>query len=283
MEILEYLITDKTDILLLSNKNISNEQKQEILGFSSCLCNHYKNYIYENNGNIYYFKDKCKILEFPFSLVDELIGSYLCHYLDLETVKYSIATNKYRYGLASPNFRNRSNDYYFLNDFTHDEGINNYKYKLNILKNLCIDEKNYQELLKNIINLIVLDIYMIQRDRCNINLQFKVNKKTKYLSFAPIYDFSNCSDKIKTNMEITNPFLRINENNIIKFLKDSKYFKERLSYILEYDMAKIWEQICIDYNLNQECFIYDKIKEYYKNKDTNQKKYLKQLIKDVHM
>ena len=67
-----------------------------------------------------------------------------------------------------------------------------------------------------------------------------------------------------------------NNNNIY-------YFKEIINYILENDMSKIWKQICIDYKLNQECSIYENINDYYKSKYNSQKKYIKQLIKDVQL
>ena len=283
MDILTKLITKDTDIILLTNENITLKDKYEILGYTSVLADYYVSYIYKNNNNIYYFKEQSKNRDYPFALIEELMGTYLCNYLNLKSIKYSVATNGCKYGLASLNFKDDQHKYYFFNDFINKESIENGLYNLNVLRYLCINEDNYEELIKQIMDLIVLDIYMVQCDRSNINIQFQIDKKTKYLSLAPIYDFSNCSFKFNSDIQVCNAILQINQKNIIKLLKNSKYFKERINYILENDMSKIWKQICIDYKLNQECSTYENINDYYKSKYNSQKKYIKQLIKDVQL
>lgn len=278
MEILSQLLTSKTDILLLDNSNLTLKQKKQTLGLKSPISKYYLNYIYLSNNKIYYFKEEGKIKEFPFSIIEELMGTYLCKILGLETIKYRIAKANNIYGLASLNFRTSENEYYFFHDII--DNICNDEYKIEVLKEMCINQKNYEELIKSIINMLVLDIYMIQKDRCNLNIQFKINKQTHYFSLSPLYDFSNCLIKMNSILEINNEILNI---KYIKELIKLEYFKERLNYILEISMVDIWKQICIEYNLDINSFIYERIKDYYEIKTNNQKKYIKQLINDIQL
>lgn len=280
MNILQELITKDTNIISLTDENISLKDKYKILGYTSILADYYVDYIYQNNNDVYYFKKDYKNTFSPFSIVEELMGTYLCKYLGLETIKYIVAIAENCYGLASLNFRNEKYEYYFLNDFVGCEGVKNSLYNINVLKDICVDNQNYEELIKKMIDLIIVDIYMIQIDRGNINIQFKIDKMSQYLSFAPIYDFSNCLSKNDGTTKINNVIIN---SNIKEMLKKSKYFKERLEYILEKNMLEIWQQICVDYKFNQDCSVYERISEYYKNKYKSQKKYIKKIIKDIHL
>ena len=60
-------------------------------------------------------------------------------------------------------------------------------------------------------------------------------------------------------------------------------YKEYISILLSHSLKHIWEQICIDYKLNMDCFTYDRVKDYYELKEENQKIYLKKIIKDIHL
>ena len=55
-------------------------------------------------------------------------------------------------------------------------------------------------------------------------------------------------------------------------------FRESLEFCLDQSMKSIWEQICIDYHLNQECSAYERIKDYYEGKDESQKQYIKTIL-----
>ena len=173
MDILTKLITKDTDIILLTNENITLKDKYEILGYTSVLADYYVSYIYKNNNNIYYFKEQSKNRDYPFALIEELMGTYLCNYLNLKSIKYSVATNGCKYGLASLNFKDDQHKYYFFNDFINKESIENGLYNLNVLKDLCINKDNYEELIKQIMDLIVLDIYITPITLNHINIKNK--------------------------------------------------------------------------------------------------------------
>ena len=68
-------------------------------------------------------------------------------------------------------------------------------------------------------------------------------------------------------------------NNIKLLLKEFPNFKKCLELCLEQNLEEIWNQICIDYHFNQDCYMYERIRNYYKTKDKNQKQNIKKLIK----
>lgn len=234
--------------------------------------------MYYKNGIWYYFKRDIEYGIYPFTISEELIGTYLANILNLETIKYEIAKSKNSYGIVSKNFKTIDNNYYTFYDLIDIETNDN----IDILK-LLTTKENYQILLDQILKLLALDTYMLQQDRCNINLQFKQNKKTKELQLAPIYDYANCNLNVKNKYLTKNVLFSVTEDNINKLIENHPKYKEYLNILLNNSLIKIWNQICIDYKLNMDCFTYSKVKDYYELKEENQKRYLKKLIKDIHL
>ena len=278
MKILEELITDQTNILNLSDKYIPENKKNSIIDIMPNLARKYYSKMYYKNGIWYYFKKDIEYGFYPFTISEELIGTYLANILDLETVKYEIAKTKNNYGIASQNFKTTDNNYYTFYDLVDIEINDN----IDILK-LLITKENYQILLDQIFKLLALDTYMLQQDRCNINLQFKQNIKTKELQLAPIYDYANCNSNVKDTYITKNVLFNVTEGNINELVERYPKYKEYISILLSHSLKQIWEQICIDYKLNMDCFTYDRVKDYYELKEENQKRYLKKIIKDIHL
>lgn len=278
MKILEELITDQTNILNLSDKYIPENKKNSIIDIMPNLARKYYSKMYYKNGIWYYFKKDIEYGFYPFTISEELIGTYLANILDLETVKYEIAKTKNNYGIASQNFKTTDNNYYTFYDLVDIEINDN----IDILK-LLITKENYQILLDQILKLLALDTYMLQQDRCNINLQFKQNIKTKELQLAPIYDYANCNSNVKDTYITKNVLFNVTDDNINELVERYPKYKEYISILLSHSLKQIWEQICIDYKLNMDCFTYDRVKDYYELKEENQKRYLKKIIKDIHL
>ena len=278
MKILEELITNQTNILSLSDKYIPENKKNSIIDIMPNLSRKYYSKMYYKNGIWYYFKKDIEYGFYPFTISEELIGTYLANILDLETVKYEIAKTKNNYGIASQNFKTTDNNYYTFYDLVDIEINDN----IDILK-LLITKENYQILLDQILKLLALDTYMLQQDRCNINLQFKQNIKTKELQLAPIYDYANCNLNVKDTYITKNVLFNVTDDNINELVERYPKYKEYISILLSHSLKQIWEQICIDYKLNMDCFTYDRVKDYYELKEENQKRYLKKIIKDIHL
>lgn len=80
---------------------------------------------------------------------------------------------------------------------------------------------------------------------------------------------------------IWNPIISLNCNNISILCKIYPQVLEYFSILLEKTMSAAWNQICEDYHFNQNCYAYERTKEYYQLKDENQKKLFKVYLEDV--
>lgn len=289
---LESFITDQTPVLLLStNDDISNKEKSHILDLESCLSQIYIRKMYYQNLKWYYFKEDSDNYGYPFYMIDELMGSYLAKKRNLPTVSYQIAqadvsiknTLKSTYGIASANFKKTQYNYCLLSQLQDGYFLGGDMSNIPFLKNCCVSEENTERLLNHLFQLFALDIYMIQRDRSNVNLQFQIDKETGDFDIAPLYDFSNCSSKIESGqlMGIKNIIVDLTYLNILSIGRKYPEFKEELLFWLDQNIMDTWKQICEDYHFNQNCSAYERVQDYYKIKEESTKKYIKQMIKDI--
>lgn len=283
-KILSELITDKTAILDLTNSdNVSDEEKEKVLDLNStskAVIKEYIKYMYYKNNYWYYFKKDKNNYEYPFHIIDELMGMFLAKKRELAALEYEIAKVNNTYGLTSKNFKT---DDYTYHTFSSLIGrLGDKRYNLELLKLACVDKENEEKLLQNIFKMFAIDIVMLQKDRCGVNLQFQINKKTGEIDVAPIYDFSSCSSQIISNSKKTwnlrNVILDINENNIQWLLKNYPLFREELEFYLEQKLSDVWNEICLYYHFNQDTAVYERIKDYYEIKQESVRKYVRQLI-----
>lgn len=285
-KMLSELITAETPILNLSHSTeTSDEEKEKILdlnGTSRDVIKEYIKYMYYQNAYWYYFKKDKNNYEYPFYIIDELIGMFLSKKRELETLEYEIAKVNNTYGLASKNFKSDNYTYHTFSSLIGNPLDGNKYYNLELLKLACVDEENEKKLLQNIFKMLAIDIVMLQKDRCSINLQFQINKKTGELDIAPIYDFSSCSPRIILNSKKTwnlrNVLLDINENSIQWLLNNYTLFREELEFYLEQDLNFVWDEICLYYKFDQDTAAYERVKDYYKIKEDSKRKYIRQLI-----
>lgn len=291
------LITENTPILKLTDKVYSTKEqelkernvKYRVLDLDCVLSRFYINYMYFQNQKWYYFKmEELKNDDFPFSLIDELVGSYLSSYVGLPAVSYQVAsTNKNHhenFGVASLNFKKLGFCY-----MTFHKLLEHYEYldsveRIKFLKSMCIDFQNEEILMSHIFKLFALDIYMIQRDRCDINLQFQIDQRTSFFDLAPLYDFSNCCSWIdSTGIKVNNPMGVLDNSTIPKLLQSFPMFQKELEFIFQFHLKEVWEKISRDYYFNQTSSLYDRICNYYEIKEEKIKKYIKQISKDVQI
>lgn len=276
---LEKLITEKTKILELNNNYFSKNEKLRVLDINYKNNNKYIKKMYYLNDYWYYFKTSNSM--YPFSLFNELIGTYLSKLLNIKSVTYDIAFANNTYGITSRNFKSNKYDYYFLSNLPIDYLEKGHLCNIQLLRNLCIDEENYKNILNSILKLLAIDLYMLQSDRGIVNLQFEINKETKYFDLAPIYDFSNCMFKQIKNINIPNPIINLNSSTLAIIMSEYPNFKEYLEILLDNKMSNIWNYISIDYSFNMESMEYDRIHDYYEIKEENVKKYIKQILNYV--
>ena len=287
---LNKLITEETPVIRLNYQEITNEQKKEALNLQTSLADTYIKNMYLKDGNWFYFKQDTDNYGYPFYIIDELMGSYLAKKRLVPSVFYNISLAdvkhhgemQQQYGIASIDFKDKNHEYYMLSDLL-DENIDYDFYKIDFLRDLCINKKCEQNLLEQLFKSFALDIYMLQKDRCNVNLQFQLNKKTSEISLAPLYDFSNCLPRIGLSGldSLKNVIVDLTDLTIPKLCREYPQFKEELIYWLDQSMSEVWDIICRDYSFNQDTMEYQMIKDYYEIKEESVKKYLKQMIKDI--
>lgn len=290
---LKNLITENTPIIKLSNDySVSKEEKKEILGTNNVDLEKQDDYMkmmYFMNNSWYYFKEEEENLGYPFYLMDELMGSFLAHKMNMKVVSYFLARVKNKkIGLASKNFKQSGFHYYFGKQY-YDiyENYTNLSYapfrveNIENLKLLCVSDENRKILTKHILEMLALDVYMLQKDRKSANLQFEERETTKYIDLAPLYDFSNCIPKIeeKSGLELQGVILRITDRNIKTLIKQYPYFANFLSSLLETKMSTTWEEICEFYQFNQNCTAFEEVYNYYKTKEESQRRYLGMYLK----
>lgn len=278
------LITDKTKILdLNSSTSVKSSEKEQVLdlSFPTDFCYYYMQNMYFKNNTWYYFKADSLT---SFSIMNEFIGSYLSKLKNLPTVTYEVSkvNKKFEmiYGISSVNFKNQdSYKYFLLPDLIEEDILYPWDIKvIESLKKFAINSLNEKQFLKQIFDLLAIDIYMAQNDRTDVNLQLQVDKSNDFITLAPIYDYFYCDDTswFKT---LKNVIISLNNTTITKLIKEYPEFKVSLESVLSYNIKEILNQICNDYYFNQDCLEYNNILDYYKIKDEKQKEYINSLIK----
>lgn len=273
--VLEKLITDKTNIIYLEDKNITKDEYKSIIceSISFSRKKDYLKMIKKYNNQIYIFKEKGMNY---YGLINELIGSFLAKKINLDTVSYDICKCDGKLGIASKNFKDEKYDYKYLNDLTI---IKPYIFALSNINNIkeeCITQENKDSIINQILKLICLDLYMCQRDRNMSNIQFKIDKDTNYLSLAPIYDYYDCLDNLSV---LYNAIISLSDDSIRMLLNNYSNFSDILKETISIPMTQLIDEIACYYGFNKDNFIYQNLIDYYEIKQEKQKNYLKRYTK----
>ena len=212
---------------------------------------------YSKDNKLYFFKNFYDVHEqdCTYRFINELIGVKLAEYLKLDSIKYNIAKADKEYGLASLNFHNRDNNYYFVRDLYLP--LNSFNMKnLDRIRTRCRDNNNHQELVKEILKAVAIDIYMNQKDRTYSNIQFRKDKNG--LHYAPAYDFEESFiNPRETTYE--SGLLRIDTNSRRAY-ENYPLLKIYLERLFDVRITDTLEEIEDDYSIN----IPNKAKNYYR-------------------
>jgi len=295
MRVLEELVTNETPILNLDHASVlSLDERIKILENSVHLQTriHDIDRIYKVNERYYLYKENDPIAKnldcYPYGVIDEMMGSYLCKERKLATVDFEIASLKSKIGLALKDDKDPKFEYFdapALHLFSYPTTLMN----LAILCSLCADEANKNQLLTHFLKLVSIDLYMIQHDRTSPNLIFQKNRETGTFDFAPIMEFSNCGKKIVSDdFFLPNVIINLNRENVQLLLQHYPKFYTIMNETIQYSMYDLVKQIASDYALNQNCLTYRKMMDYYQEKEKDQREYfskilIKQKNKDIQM
>ena len=278
--IVEDLITKDTNLVELNEQEYDKKELARTLNIDKKTLESWNNW-YNVDGKWYYFKSSMH----PYCFFNELMGVELAKYFNLDTVEYKIAYNKlninrnnpfyndyplYNYGLASENFREKDKEY--LN--SEALGWLNFK-NLSIIDLLrCDTEENYNELIRNIIKLTVLDFYMQQEDRCNGNIFFSKDKEN-YIRLAKVFDFEAAFAKL--TLEYRNELLLLDLENkdTLEIVRTNYDFQEQFYNLMHIDMQDVIERIHDKYKLK---IVRDFVDLYYTHDNM-----IKKLIKEYQI
>ena len=281
-KILSELVTDKTDCLHFSKESYMAPNKQQALGFSFEKSSDYLQMMYYYHSNWNYFKEDINNYGYPFYIMDELIGSYLAQKRGIPTVTYQVAKANDSYGISSVHFKTPEFDYCMLQNLPIGSTFSGAKYEIELLQTLCVDSFNAEQLQQHLLEVVALDLYMLQVDRCTYNLQFQKHKTTGYFDIAPLYDYSNCLSSIgMTGLDISHVIMHMDYLNMCYLGRKYPFFQDCLQFWLVQKMSDIFKQICADFHFNQDCRTYQTVLDYYCLKEESQKTFMNQILKDV--
>lgn len=276
------IITPETPILILSrNEHLSKDKTNDSFGVT---LDKYQGMFYYSKGKEYIFKSETinSFDGYPYTLMNEILGYYISKYMEKDSAEYVIASYHNEYGVASPNFRDKIYHYQHFSEL----GLTGIELYTKTLNNLDVLEKRFNsdsKLFSDIFATFAIDFYMLQKDRVNINLQFKTNIKTKETSLGPLYDYSNCvgypeSRLLEDMLEIRNPIMNLNLSNLEALLKKYPVFRQKLEKLKDLDFSILWDSIIDNYKFNPFSQTFQEIEEFYFEKDEKQKVNIKNLL-----
>lgn len=290
----EDFITNDTKLIELEDQQYNPKELVDILNIDEKTLSLWNNW-YNIQGKWYYYKSAMPGCLF----FNELLGVELAKYFDLDTVNYQIAFQKlnidrndpfykdyplYGYGLISENFREKDKEYLSPADlgysFFKDTDIKDSNGKA-ILKDLsiiellrCDTEENYNELIRNIIKLSVLDFYMQQEDRCDRNILFSKDK-SNYIQLAKVFDFEDSFAKCSSDYGSSLLLINLDNKQTLEMLRNNPIFQEQFYNLMNVNMQDVIERVHDKYKLRM---IGNFIKDYF-----DHDKKIKNLVKEYQI
>lgn len=179
---------------------------QEVLKIDNFEKHRLKNWT-KIDGEFYYIKELCNY--------NEIIGELIANSLNLKSAHYEIGKYKKKLKYMTKNFKEDGKEYLKI----YETEFHN---KDNILDLMDRDLRN------EVLKMYALDIFMMQTDRCNINVMFE--KENGKLKLAPLYDYS-CA-----YLEIYNNFIAYRNciQNIYMYDKDIYEFMNKYPIMYNY-------------------------------------------------
>ena len=196
-----------------------------------------ENYLVLMEDGYYYHKEIGEGL-----LINELIGRYLCHKVDLATTKIEILNEEACFfQVATPNYREKGFTYLEPKDnFEYGEKINDFNDQLfkDLPSSLKID----------LLKLISVDLMMEQIDRYARNMELAISREMK-ISLAPIIDFEYAFDK-EIDYNYYNPYIALEKKPeaLIKFCYKYPEFYPYLTKTFSVDSEEMFSYLKNNYH-----------------------------------
>ncbi len=186
------------------------------------------------NGTSYYKKESN-----VYHLINELIGSYLCHSIELEAIDTKVGTDGKNLFALSELFYKENYEYFYPFESPKNPLFKNIREE-----RLSLLDKSYNALpilnsnmLIKILKLISIDLRMGQTDRKGTNIMFEC--ASNYIDFSKFYDFG-CSYSL-------GEFYDYYKNDFIVLKKDKKSLKELINmYPIIFEYISLIRGIEID-------------------------------------
>ena len=144
------------------------------------------------------------------------------------------------------------------------------------IKCLNINSECKKHLLLNLKKLLVRDFYCSERDRCNMNILFRV--KDNYLDLASLFDFATSFLKSYNKLYLySNTIMTLNLNNHKdrSILKNDEDFQKLLYLVMCADMKKFLSDVEDRHKII--------IPEYYKDEYIIHDKQIKSLVREYKL
>ena len=201
---------------------------QEKIGVEEYEKNRLKNWA-NIDGKFYYIKEVVNY--------NEIIGELIAKSLKLDTAHYEIGKYKRKNKYMTENFKEEGKEYLKI----YQTELNNRKDILDIVNN---------DLRNDLLKMYALDIFMMQTDRCNVNLMFV--KENDKLRLAPLYDYSNAYFNLSTGYLgyrncIRNVYMI--KESIDKFMNEYPHIEDYMNIILNTDYLKLLKEELLKYEL----------------------------------
>lgn len=168
---------------------------------------------------------------------NEIIGEIIANSLDLQSAHYEIGKYKKKLKYMTENFKEPGKEYLKI----YQTELNNRRDILDIISN---------ELRNEILKMYALDIFMMQTDRCNVNLMFV--KENDKLRLAPLYDYSNAYLDIGRGYHSYRNCIKnlvMTEKQINKFMNDYPSIYNYLNIIDNTDYLKLLKEELLNYEI----------------------------------
>jgi hypothetical protein len=201
---------------------------QNKIGVEEYEKNRLKNWAYID-GKYYYIKD---ILNY-----NEIIGEIIADSLNLDSAHYEIGKYKRKNKYMTENFKKPGKEYLKI----YQTELNNRKDILDIVNN---------DLKHDLLKMYALDIFMMQTDRCNVNLMFV--KENNKLRLAPLYDYSYSYLDLALGFIAYRNCIRnvyMTENAIGRFMNDYPEIVKYMNIILNKDYLTLLKNELLKYEI----------------------------------
>ena len=254
-------LTDSTKILIL--------KKKESKLFKSKIGKIYRKHFNPAEFVGEELSDMKNIPTARYTLIGETIGFTPEHYDRVGEINKRM----FDFKIGSYDFKKDDCDYISVG-----EKYFNNEHALDALLELCPTESNKDKLMDELEELYALDTYMGQTDRKSQNIIFSINKKTKEIHLAPIFDYEYSLNPSYLDSDIVyeNAFLRFDSiESYQDYLRKHPALRDKLKFYLDVDLCDTVRR-----SYGSRCMIIPRnMYSFYKEFDEDRKELIKKIIR----